>query len=92
MAQAPHLGSLAVHFTKNILKTISCVILWYVLQSIGTYTKALNNNFISNITMGDIVARNTGLTDVPLDAFSYLPDHEEGTAAAAATELATSSV
>ena len=41
VAQAPHLGSLAVHFTKNILKTISCVILWYVLQSIGTYTKAL---------------------------------------------------
>lgn len=41
VAQAPHLGGLAVHFIKNILKTISCVILWYVLQSIGTYTKAL---------------------------------------------------
>ena len=50
------------------------------------------NNFIANITMGDIVARNTGLTDVPLDAFSYLPDHEEGAAAEAAAELATSSM
>lgn len=41
VAQAPHLGGLDVRFIKNILKTISCVILWYVLQSIGTYTKAL---------------------------------------------------
>ena len=41
VAQAPHLGILAVRFTKNILKTISCVILWYVLQSIGIYTKEL---------------------------------------------------
>ena len=29
------------------------------------------NNFIGNVTLGDIVARNTGMTDLPLDIFSY---------------------
>jgi Ca2+-binding RTX toxin-like protein len=42
---------------------------FYYIDRIGDLP--VYNNFISNITMGDIVARNTGLTDVPLDAFSY---------------------
>jgi Ca2+-binding RTX toxin-like protein len=32
------------------------------------------NNFISNLTFGDIVTRNTGMTDLPLDVFSYNGD------------------
>ena len=63
---------------------------FYYTEHIGDLP--VYNNFISNITMGDIVARNTGLTDVPLDAFSYLPDDDEGAAAADAAELASLSV
>ncbi|MBY4893885.1 hypothetical protein KUL25_14040 [Rhodobacteraceae bacterium N5(2021)] len=35
------------------------------------------NNFISNVTFGDVVARNTGMTDVPLDVFSHEPEEDD---------------
>ena len=42
---------------------------FYYTDRIGSLP--VYNNFISNVTLGDIVARNTGMTDLPQDIFSY---------------------
>lgn len=49
---------------------------FYYIDRIGDLP--VYNNFISNVTLGDIVARNTGLTDVPLDVLSYKADQVVG--------------
>lgn len=45
---------------------------FYYIDRIGDMP--VYNNFISNLTFGDIVTRNTGMTDLPLDVFSYNGD------------------
>ncbi|BDW84680.1 peroxidase family protein [Roseicyclus marinus] len=45
---------------------------FYYIDRIGDLP--VYNNFISNITFGDVVARNTGMTDVPLNVFSHVPE------------------
>jgi Ca2+-binding RTX toxin-like protein len=49
---------------------------FYYIDRIGDLP--VFNNFISNITMGDIVARNTGMTELPLDIFSFVQDDDNG--------------
>ncbi len=45
---------------------------FYYIDRIGDLP--VYNDFISNITMGDVVSRNTGLTDLPLDVLSHVPE------------------
>lgn len=54
---------------------------FYYVDQIGDLP--VYNNFISNLTFGDIVTRNTGMTDLPQDVFSYTGDEiveDNGTA------------
>jgi Ca2+-binding RTX toxin-like protein len=48
---------------------------FYYIDRIGDLP--VYNNFISNITFGDVVARNTGMTDVPLNVFSHVPEADD---------------